>query len=58
MMSGPTKFEPHPICGLSANAQKLLNQSEARKWWKFSEVWAKLIRPREAQNELAKQIWA
>ena len=30
-MIGPTTFEPNPISGLSVNAWKLLQQSDARK---------------------------
>ena len=38
----PTKFELNLISGLSADAQKLLNQSEARKWWKIGVVYPKV----------------
>ena len=31
-MSCPTKFELNPVDSLSANAQQLFQQSEARKW--------------------------
>ena len=35
-MSLPTKYELNPISGLSANARKLLEKSEAMKRWQFS----------------------
>ena len=35
-ISAPTKFEDNPINSLSANAWKLLEESEARKWEVFS----------------------
>ena len=38
----PTKFELKPVSGLSANEQKLLDQSEARKWQEFSRVSPKI----------------
>ena len=42
-MSWYTKFEPNPIKSLSANVQKLLHQSEARKQQEFlKEVWPKV----------------
>ena len=37
-MCWPTKFKLNPISGLSANAQKLSNQSEARKRQEFNGV--------------------
>ena len=38
-MNSPTNFELNPISGLSANAAKLLDQSQVRKRWEFSEAW-------------------
>ena len=38
-MSWLTKFELNPISGLFANAQKLLDEPEAKKRQKFSGVW-------------------
>ena len=41
IMNWPTKFDLNPINSLSANAQKLFHQSEARKGWKISGAWTK-----------------
>ena len=37
-----TKFDNDPLISLSGNAQKLLDQSEAMKWPKFSGAWPKV----------------
>ena len=42
IMSWSTKFEPNPKSCLSANKQKLLDQSEARKWQELSGEWQKV----------------
>ena len=49
-MSLLTILKANPINGLSADAQKLLETPEARKWQEF-------IRPGEAHNEIVHQIW-
>ena len=56
-MNGPTIFELNPSSVLSANVWKLHNQSEARNVRSSVEHDQKLIKPKEASNELAHQIW-
>ena len=58
IMSWPTHYGPNLISGLSANPQKLLNLSEARKRRRFGGTWPKVIRPGDAHNELAHENWA
>ena len=39
ILSSCTKFYLNPVNGLSANAQKLLDQSDVRKWQELSRAW-------------------
>ena len=57
LMSVITKFELNPISGLTANAWKLLDPSQARKLKEFSRAHGqKSIRPEKAPNDFAHQI--
>ena len=42
IMCSLTKFELNWITGLFANAQKLLDKSDYRKWREFSRAWTKV----------------
>ena len=57
-MSWLTKFELNPNSSLSANVQKLHDQSEARKWQNSAEYDPKLlvIRPGEYHEECIHQV--
>ena len=57
IMSWPTKSQPNPTSGLSANARKLLDKSEARKQRKFSGTWPNVNRV-WGHNAFAHQISA
>ena len=57
-MSSSTKFEFNSISGLSANAQKLFDQSEPQNNGNSVEWNQKIISSGPSLNEFIHQIWA